>query len=79
MFDPSNETEAGWDLDIRDDVIEECKTHGGIFLKFLHTNSKEYYQSYCPRNSRRSSGKKCASTREEKEKVFIIFTNQFKS
>jgi hypothetical protein len=35
MFDPSNETEAGWDLDIRDDVIEECKTHGGIFSFFF--------------------------------------------
>ena len=30
MFDPSNETEPGWDLDIRDDVVEECRNHGGL-------------------------------------------------
>ena len=24
MFDPATETELGWDIDIRDDVIREC-------------------------------------------------------
>lgn len=29
MFDPTAETEEGWELDVRDDVIEECNSHGG--------------------------------------------------
>merc|ERR1712179_212479 len=32
MFDPTTETAAGWDLEVRDDVIEEGNKHGG----FLH-------------------------------------------
>lgn len=37
MFDPSNEVEPGWDLDIRDDVIEECRNHGGKLNKYSKT------------------------------------------
>ena len=29
MVDSYGETEAEWDLDVRDDVIEECRNHGG--------------------------------------------------
>lgn len=32
MFDPATETAPGWDLEVRDDVIEEGNKHGG----FLH-------------------------------------------
>ena len=32
MFDPTTETTSGWDLEVRDDVIEEGNKHGG----FLH-------------------------------------------
>merc|ERR1711981_1147203 len=32
MFDPITETATGWDLEVRDDVIEEGNKHGG----FLH-------------------------------------------
>lgn len=32
MFDPTTETAPGWDLEVRDDVIEEGNKHGG----FLH-------------------------------------------
>lgn len=32
MFDPASETAPGWDLEVRDDVIEEGNKHGG----FLH-------------------------------------------
>merc|ERR1712110_348679 len=32
MFDPTTETAAGWDLEVKDDVIEEGNKHGG----FLH-------------------------------------------
>jgi len=30
MFDPTKETEPGWDQEIRDDVIEECNKYGGV-------------------------------------------------
>lgn len=30
MFDPYSETETDWDVDVRDDVIEECNNHGGM-------------------------------------------------
>lgn len=30
MFDPATETAANWDLEIRDDVIDECSRHGGV-------------------------------------------------
>ena len=30
MFDPANETAPNWDLEIRDDVIDECTRHGGV-------------------------------------------------
>merc|ERR1712241_1063821 len=31
MFDPTTETAAGWDLEVKDDVIEEGNKHGGFF------------------------------------------------
>lgn len=34
MFDHFAETEPEWDLDVRDDVIEECNNHGGMKFKF---------------------------------------------
>lgn len=30
MFDPKTETNPSWDIEIRDDVIDECKKHGGV-------------------------------------------------
>ncbi|XP_046676659.1 RNA-binding protein 39 [Homalodisca vitripennis] len=30
MFDPLAESHLGWDVEIRDDVIEECNKHGGV-------------------------------------------------
>ncbi|XP_053662209.1 RNA-binding protein 39 [Anopheles marshallii] len=30
MFDPATETNPSWDLEIQDDVIEECNKHGGV-------------------------------------------------
>lgn len=35
MFDPSTETDEGWELDVRDDVINECNLHGGKFLNLF--------------------------------------------
>uniref|UniRef100_A0AAG5CWH5 RRM domain-containing protein n=1 Tax=Anopheles atroparvus TaxID=41427 RepID=A0AAG5CWH5_ANOAO len=30
MFDPTTETNPSWDVEIQDDVIEECNKHGGV-------------------------------------------------
>lgn len=30
MFDPSQETNSGWEAEVRDDVIEECSKYGGV-------------------------------------------------
>eukprot|EP00598_Pedospumella_elongata_P012903 CAMPEP_0185012584 /NCGR_PEP_ID=MMETSP1098-20130426/98376_1 /TAXON_ID=89044 /ORGANISM="Spumella elongata, Strain CCAP 955/1" /LENGTH=90 /DNA_ID=CAMNT_0027541649 /DNA_START=1 /DNA_END=273 /DNA_ORIENTATION=+ len=30
MFDPATETEPEWDLDIKEDMIEECSKHGQV-------------------------------------------------
>ncbi|XP_075151726.1 RNA-binding protein 39-like protein Caper [Haematobia irritans] len=35
MFDPRTETNPNWDLEIRDDVIDECSKHGGVLHIFV--------------------------------------------
>jgi len=35
MFDPSKESESGWDQEIRDDVIEECNKYGGVLHLYV--------------------------------------------
>ncbi|XP_046404322.1 RNA-binding protein 39 isoform X1 [Ischnura elegans] len=35
MFDPTTETNPNWDIEIRDDVIEECNKHGGVFHVYV--------------------------------------------
>lgn len=35
MFDPATETNPTWDIEIRDDVIEECNKHGGVLHVFV--------------------------------------------
>merc|ERR1740137_452048 len=35
MFDPTKETEGGWDSEIRDDVIEECNKYGGVLHLYV--------------------------------------------
>lgn len=32
MFDPTAETEPGWELDIRDSIIGECISNGGSYV-----------------------------------------------
>lgn len=39
MFDPASETEDGWDLDIREDVQEECSNHGAVLHVHVDKNS----------------------------------------
>ncbi|ETN62863.1 splicing factor [Anopheles darlingi] len=35
MFDPSTETNPNWDVEIQDDVIEECNKHGGVLHVYV--------------------------------------------
>ncbi|EDO33926.1 predicted protein [Nematostella vectensis] len=41
MFDPTKERDAGWDLDIRDDVLEECNKFGPIVHIHVDKNSPQ--------------------------------------
>ncbi|KFM62488.1 RNA-binding protein 39, partial [Stegodyphus mimosarum] len=41
MFDPAKETGPNWDEDIRNDVIEECRNHGGALHVYVDKNSAE--------------------------------------
>jgi len=39
MFDPATETNPNWDVEIQDDVIDECKKHGGVLHIYVDTAS----------------------------------------
>jgi len=39
MFDPTTETGTGWDMEVRDDVIEECNKFGGVLHLLVDTVS----------------------------------------
>jgi len=41
MFDPASETTLNWDQEIKDDVIEECNKHGGVYHVYVDTSSSE--------------------------------------
>ncbi|XP_070491839.1 RNA-binding protein 39 [Chironomus tepperi] len=41
MFDPATETTLNWDQEIKDDVIEECNKHGGVYHVYVDTSSSE--------------------------------------
>lgn len=41
MFDPTIESKASWDQEIRDDVIEECSKHGGVLHIFVDKASPQ--------------------------------------
>nr|CAG4638379.1 EOG090X04AR [Cyclestheria hislopi] len=41
MFDPTSETHPQWDLEIRDDVIEECNKHGGVLHIYVDKASAQ--------------------------------------
>ncbi|XP_067269372.1 RNA-binding protein 39b isoform X1 [Pseudorasbora parva] len=41
MFSPQMENEPGWDMEIQDDVIEECKKHGGVIHIYVDKNSAQ--------------------------------------
>lgn len=40
MFDPSNESDPHWELDIRDDVLEECSKYGSVVHIYVDKSSK---------------------------------------
>lgn len=39
MFDPATETNPSWDVEIEDDVIEECNKHGGVLHIYVDKQS----------------------------------------
>ncbi|GIY61727.1 RNA-binding protein 39 [Caerostris extrusa] len=41
MFDPATETNPSWDEEIRNDVIEECRKHGGAMHVFVDRMSPQ--------------------------------------
>ncbi|CAH2007267.1 unnamed protein product [Acanthoscelides obtectus] len=41
MFDPVTESNANWDIEIRDDVIEECNKHGGVLHVYVDKGSPQ--------------------------------------
>ena len=41
MFDPTNETETGWEHDIRDDVLDECNKFGDVLHLHVDTVSPQ--------------------------------------
>ncbi|XP_017323902.1 RNA-binding protein 39b isoform X1 [Ictalurus punctatus] len=41
MFSPQGENEPGWDIEIQDDVIEECNKHGGVVHIYVDKNSTQ--------------------------------------
>ncbi|KPP80185.1 RNA-binding protein 39-like [Scleropages formosus] len=41
MFNPQSEEEPGWDVEIQDDVIEECNKHGGVVHIYVDKNSPQ--------------------------------------
>ncbi|XP_071776861.1 RNA-binding protein 39-like [Centroberyx gerrardi] len=41
LFNPQSENDPGWDVEIQDDVIEECNKHGGIVHIYVDKNSTQ--------------------------------------
>ncbi|CAH0557535.1 unnamed protein product [Brassicogethes aeneus] len=41
MFDPATEAVSAWDVEIRDDVIEECNKHGGVLHVYVDKGSPQ--------------------------------------
>lgn len=48
MFDPTTETNPNWDIEIRDEVIDECKKHGGILHVYVDKASQGNVYVKCP-------------------------------
>lgn len=48
MFDPVSETNPSWDIEIRDECIEECQKHGGILHVFVDKASQGNVYVKCP-------------------------------
>lgn len=48
MFDPASETNPSWDIEIRDDVIEECNKHGGVLHVYVDKASAGNVYVKCP-------------------------------
>lgn len=47
MFDPKTETNPNWPEDIKNDVIEECRKHGGVVHIYVDPTSEGYVYVKC--------------------------------
>jgi len=41
MFDPTSETQLNWEVEIKDDVIDECNKHGGVLHIYVDKASPQ--------------------------------------
>lgn len=48
MFDPATETNPQFDIEIRDEVVEECQKHGGILHVYVDKASQGNVYVKCP-------------------------------
>lgn len=48
MFDPATETNPSWENEICDDVIDECKKHGGVLHVYVDQASQGNVYVKCP-------------------------------
>lgn len=48
MFDPATETNPQWDIEIQDEVIEECQKHGGVLHIYVDKASQGNVYVKCP-------------------------------
>lgn len=48
MFDPATETNSQFDIEIRDEVVEECQKHGGILHVYVDKASQGNVYVKCP-------------------------------
>ena len=42
MFDPAEETEPGWDLEIAEDTKAECSKYGPVLHAYVDSSSKGF-------------------------------------
>jgi len=48
MFDASDESDPKWDEEVKNDVVEECRKHGGALHVYVDKVSQGYVYVKCP-------------------------------
>ncbi|KAJ6739889.1 SPLICING FACTOR (PAD-1) putative-RELATED [Salix purpurea] len=73
MFDPATETEPDFDLDIKEDVEEECSRYGRVEHVRVDKNSAGYQFSCQPMNTKQDSKTELEGTDKAHMSVFTSF------